>query len=161
MDIYLVRHGIAGERDPERWPDDSLRPLTKKGIRRFERAASGLVSLVPDVDAVLSSPYKRAWQTASILEDAGWPSPLRFDALVRGEPGSLIGALQPYSELDAIALVGHEPHISRFAASLLGRAPWDELKKGGVVKLSLPHLSLSGGATLVWYLPPRVLRRLR
>lgn len=160
MDIYLVRHGIAGERDPERWPDDSLRPLTRKGMRRFERAASGLVSLVPEVDIVLSSPYTRAWQTASILEEAGWPSPLRFDALVRGEPGALIGALQPYNDLHSIALVGHEPHLSRFAASLLGRAPWGELRKGGVVLLSQPQLTLSGGATLEWYLPPRVLLRL-
>jgi phosphohistidine phosphatase len=161
MEIYLVRHADAGERDPERWPDDSQRPLTKKGIRRFKKAASGLVSLVDHVDVVLASPYERAWHTACILEEAGWPPPIRLDELINSEPGVLYRALSQYAALSSIALVGHEPHLSRFAAALLGRAPWTEIKKGGVARFDQDLLSLSGGATLAWYLPPKLLRRLR
>jgi phosphohistidine phosphatase len=136
--------------------------LTKKGIRRFKKAASGLVSLVDHVDVVLASPYERAWQTALILEEAGWPAPLRLDELINSEPGVLYRALTQYAPLGSIALVGHEPHLSRFAAALLGRAPWAEMKKGGVARLHQDHLSLSAGATtLAWYLPPKILRRLR
>ena len=163
MDLYLVRHAIAGERDPGRWPNDGERPLTKKGIRRFTQAAKGIVSVVPDVDVVLASPYTRAWQTASILEDAGWPTPRRLDALIGSEPGALVGALRPYQDLKAVALVGHEPHLSRFAAALLGKGtpPWNEMKKGGVVRLQQSLLGLSAGAELRWYLPPSVLRKIR
>ena len=163
MDLYLVRHAIAGERDPDRWPNDGDRPLTKKGIRRFTKAAKGLVSLVPEVDIVLASPYQRAWHTALILEEAGWPSPLRLDALVRSEPGALVGALRPYQDLESVALVGHEPRLSQFAAALLGKgtAPWNEMKKGGVVRLEQSVLGLSSGAELRWYLPPGVLRKIR
>jgi phosphohistidine phosphatase len=162
MDLYLVRHANAGERDPDRWPDDSQRPLTQKGIRRFKRAANGLVSIVPEVDLVLASPYKRAWQTAVILEDAGWTTPQRLDELIGSEPGALLRALLQHSGAESIALVGHEPHLSRFATALLGAAPWGEMKKGGVVKLSQEHLSLSAGASnLDWYLTPRILRKLR
>lgn len=160
MDLYLVRHAIAGERDPVRWPNDGERPLTKKGIRRFTRAAKGLVSLVPEVDVVLSSPYRRAWQTAEILEDAGWPAPRRLDELAQGEPGVLLRALQPYREFDKIVLVGHEPYLSRFITAVLGHAPWQEMKKGGAVRIQADHLSLTGGAELRWYLPPSVLRKL-
>jgi phosphohistidine phosphatase len=162
MEIYLVRHAQAGERDPERWPDDSQRPLTKKGIRRFERSAKGIVSLVPEVDVVLASPYRRTWQTAEILEDAGWPGPLRLDELIKSEPGALFRALTRYEDLSSIALVGHEPHLSRFATALLGRAPWGEMKKGALAKLSQEALNLSAGTTtLDYYLPPKVLRKLR
>ncbi len=161
MDLYLVRHAAAGERDSERWPDDSLRPLTKKGIRRFKKAARGLVSIVDDVDLVLASPYLRAWQTATILEEAGWASPLRMDELIRGEPGALLRALRQFSDMKSIALVGHEPHLSRFAAALLGKAPWGEMKKGGVARIEQDTLSISAGnATLGFYLPPSVMRNL-
>src|SRR3954453_21785562 len=75
MDIYLVRHAIAHERDSERWPDDAKRPLTDDGRERFELAARGLPRIVPTVARVLSSPCTRAWQTAEILASrTGWPA---------------------------------------------------------------------------------------
>ena len=53
--IYLVRHAYAGHADAAKWPDDSARPLTEDGIRKFRSAAAGLRRLVPDVGVVLSS----------------------------------------------------------------------------------------------------------
>ena len=41
MDLYLVRHAIAFNPDPTQWPDDSQRPLTPEGQKRFKRAARG------------------------------------------------------------------------------------------------------------------------
>ncbi|HEY7678606.1 MAG TPA: hypothetical protein VIG69_16145 [Candidatus Methylomirabilis sp.] len=41
MDLYLVRHAFAGKRDPARWPDDTQRPITPEGARRFRQAARG------------------------------------------------------------------------------------------------------------------------
>ena len=35
MDVYLVRHAIAETRDPNRWPDDAERPLTRDGAERL------------------------------------------------------------------------------------------------------------------------------
>ena len=76
MELYLVRHAIAGKPDAASWPDDSERPLTEEGITRFRPAARGLATLVPDVERVLSSPWTRAWQTAEILqEENDWPAP--------------------------------------------------------------------------------------
>ena len=56
MRILLFRHGPAGERDPEQWPDDRLRPLTPKGIERTRRAARGLLRLEGRPRVVLTSP---------------------------------------------------------------------------------------------------------
>ena len=80
MELYLVRHAIAEERDPRRWPDDAQRPLSERGRARFARAAAGLRTLGVEVDLLLSSPYARAWATAEILsEEAGWPAPVVVD----------------------------------------------------------------------------------
>src|SRR5947207_3261160 len=98
MDLYLVRHAIAGVRDPNIWPDDSLRPLTKKGARRFRKAACGLGRFVRAPEVVLSSPFARASQTAEILAaEADWPDPLPCDALKEYAPSEVMAALTPHA----------------------------------------------------------------
>ena len=47
MNLYLIRHAIAHTRDPDRWPEDSDRPLTALGRYRFERVASELGGFAP------------------------------------------------------------------------------------------------------------------
>src|SRR5215510_2835484 len=92
MQVLLVRHAIAYERNRRRWPDDSKRPLTPVGARRFRRAAEGLAKVVRTPQRVLSSPYVRAVQTATILtEAAGWPAPRHCDEL--GHGGSIDAVL--------------------------------------------------------------------
>jgi phosphohistidine phosphatase len=161
--LYLVRHAFADHADPARWPDDSKRPLTKDGIRRFEAAARGLRRLVPDVDAVLSSGYARAWETAEILHDAaGWPKPEECAALEAVRPAaSALNVLRDRGE-ESVALVGHEPYLSRLA-SLLCAGDEDELqldlKKGGVVTLDVGAIE-PRGAYLRWAVAPKILRAL-
>src|ERR1700676_1190153 len=74
MDLLIVRHAIAFERDRHRWRDDGARPLSPAGIRRARKAAAGLKEFTKAPDRVLTSPLVRARQTAQILTDiAGWP----------------------------------------------------------------------------------------
>jgi phosphohistidine phosphatase len=164
MDLYLVRHAIAEDRDPARWPDDGDRPLSAKGIERFEREARGLATLVPTVDIVLASPYARAWSTAEILmKEAGWPAPVRSDALrsERTAEGSL-AAVQTASGAEAIAAVGHEPNVSELASlCVLGTIDLPiEFKKGAVLALTFDGPVVPGGGYLRWLLPPKALRSL-
>ncbi|GIW09966.1 MAG: phosphohistidine phosphatase SixA [Dehalococcoidia bacterium] len=165
LDLYLVRHAIAEDRDPERWPDDRLRPLTEKGIARFTAAARGLRRLAPRVEIVLSSPLTRARQTAEILAArAGWPAAQLLAALApETAPAETVAALQSFLSARTLALVGHEPHLSTLAGYLLtGTTSWPilELRKGGAALLHFADHLVPGGATLRWLLPPRVLRRL-
>src|SRR5690242_16606127 len=140
MDLYLVRHAIAEDRDPARWPDDGERPLSAKGIERFELEARGLATLVPSVDLSLASPFARAWHTADILTtQAGWPSPVRTDAL-RSERTAeeSLAAIEAARGADTIAAVGHEPNLSELASlCVLGTIDLPvELKKGAVLALT-------------------------
>jgi phosphohistidine phosphatase len=165
MYLYLVRHAIAFEPDPAQWPDDRDRPLTPEGEKKFRQAAQGLRDLVPSVDAVLSSPLVRAWQTAAILaRKAGWPEPQRFDALEPGTPPpEVVEALQPHASFASVALVGHEPSLHELAAYLLSgdtSSPQLVMRKGGVACLEFDNAPRAGGGRLDWLVRPRILREL-
>jgi phosphohistidine phosphatase len=162
MDLYLVRHAIAGDADPSRWPNDSDRPLTPAGEKRFRRAARGLGRIVPKVDVVLSSTFARAWRTAELLaSEAGWPSPVECRALESGRaPAEVLQALRDAGSGD-VALVGHEPNLHELASYLLTAEVNHaqlEFRKGGVARLTLDNGLRPGTATLVWLLTPKVLR---
>lgn len=162
MDLILVRHAIAGERDDRRWPDDSERPLTKDGIAKFEQAAVGLASVAASVDLVLASPFRRAWQTAEILENvAAWPVPVECVELQPESNPAMVIERCNQEHAAVIALVGHEPLLGELAATLLAGAGAlaQPLKKGGAVCFRGDEVA-EGDMTVRWWLPPKVLRRL-
>jgi phosphohistidine phosphatase len=149
--------------DPNVWPDDSLRPLTKKGARRFRKAACGLDRFAPRPEVVLSSPYTRAWRTAEILAaEVGWPDPVVCEALKEYAPSDVMVALASYASAGTVALVGHEPYLSALTLTLIGQSPRPslELKKGAAACVRLEQLDLNHPGQLLWTLPPRVLRAL-
>jgi len=166
MDVYLIRHAIAADRDPHRWPTDRERPLTDEGVARMRRAAKGLRQMVPDVDAVYSSPLVRSWQTAEILrEEAGWPAPSDMIELEPdGTAEDVVRALSQHAHVRSIALVGHEPLLSDLASFLLtgqgSRQVRIEMKKGAVACLGVGGQPGQGSAWLRWLLPPKALRSL-
>ena len=164
LDVYLVRHAFAAHADPTRWPDDATRPLTDEGVARFRVAARGLRRLVPAVDSVLSSGYARAWQTAELLrDDAGWPEPEECPALEAGLTASAALDVLQSSNAHSIALVGHEPYLSRLA-SLLCTGSEDalelEMKKGAVAALAFAGPVEPAHASLRWTVSPKILRKL-
>src|ERR1700693_4957640 len=87
MELLIVRHAIALERDRERWRDDGVRPLSPAGIKQSRKAAAGLKEFSRAPDRVLTSPLVRARQTAQILTDvAGWPQAEEVPELSPGAP---------------------------------------------------------------------------
>ena len=86
MILHLFRHGIAEERDPSRYPDDRLRPLSKQGWARTTRAAAGMFELGVTIDRLIASPLVRAQQTASIVSSVYGEIPVEtLDALAPTE----------------------------------------------------------------------------
>jgi phosphohistidine phosphatase len=165
VELHVVRHAVAFDKDPRVWPDDRLRPLTPEGEEAFGRAARGLRLLVPSVDILLSSPYVRSWRTAEILHEAGWPPPSRCPALeVDRPPSDAVPVLRTYAEERSVAIVGHEPHLGRLVSLLVtgdqDRIPL-ELAKGGAASLSRDGSVFPGGYSLVWVLTQELLVALR
>jgi phosphohistidine phosphatase len=164
MDLYIVRHAIAFERDSSKWPDDGDRPLTPEGEAKFRKATRGLRRLVRTVDVVLSSPFARAWRTAELLEEeAGWPPPVAQDELRAERPAAEgVRALGAVSDRGAVAVVGHEPGLSELASLLLSGndSVAFDLKKGGVIALGLSDGTGPGSGYLRWTVTPKILRSL-
>jgi phosphohistidine phosphatase len=164
--LYLLRHAIAAERDPARWPDDRNRPLTREGAARMARAARGMRRLGLKFDLVLSSPLARTVETARIVS-AG----VRTRAETRllkplapgGGSGGVLAALSGLPARSTVLLVGHEPDLSHLAAGLIMERrsePPLEFKKGGLCRIDTEGSPAPGNGRLVFHLTPRVLRRL-
>jgi phosphohistidine phosphatase len=145
MQLLLIRHADAGDRDPALWPDDSLRPITEKGRRRHRRMAKRLKRrrLVPTL--LLASPWMRAWQSAQLVaEYAGGPAPLAAPPLaappVLADLRAAVGAPPPEA---MVAVVGHEPWLSELASLLLTGEPERlaiDFPKSGILGLTLDRL---------------------
>jgi phosphohistidine phosphatase len=161
-DLYLVRHAIAAERGEE-WPDDSKRPLTEAGINRFKEAVEGLAWLDVDIDEIFTSPLVRAKQTATLLAHGlgNKTSVKTLDALSPGHSArQVMNELSRTAKHHRIALVGHEPGLGELAAHLIGSPRALPFKKGGVCHIAIQGLTSRRPGELVWFLPPKVLRRL-
>jgi phosphohistidine phosphatase len=165
MDLLIIRHAIAFERDRHRWREDAERPLTPAGIRRARRAAAGLKQLTGRPQWLLTSPLTRARQTAQILtEIAGWPAAEEAAELSPGEPTSAVLALLAKDRSKLTAIVGHQPGLGELLAACLlgdGSSVPIEMKKNAVACVSFEGKPRAGHAALKWLATPRMLRALR
>ena len=160
LELYLIRHGLAGEYGS--YANDAERPLTDEGDRKTQRIAARLRDLDLKFDLILTSPYRRASQTAEILQSAGLGS-LEVAEFLQPE-GQFDDWMQWFeswrSPDKTLALVGHQPNLSDWAEQLVWGSPAGRLalKKAGVIGLALPDKgSPVGNSTLFWLTPPRFL----
>ena len=166
MELYLLRHAIAEERGSGAYPDDSKRPLTAKGVRRMRRIAEGMLALELSFDAILSSPYARARQTAEIVArvfDAEKILEFTDELAVGGDGEKLVDHITTdYPVVSRLLLVGHEPFMSSFISMLVSgdQSLSVTMKKGGLCKLIVDYLQYGRCATLEWLLAPAHLVRI-
>jgi len=162
MNIYILRHGLAGERDSRKYSNDAERPLTSEGEEKMWKIANGMKALSLEFDLILSSPYERTKQTAEIVAEAfKAKGRLEFTKTLEpdGDPAELTKFLQHRRTLDSLLLVGHEPYLSSFISMLIsgGARAWITMKKGGLCKLSSDSLKYDRCASLRWLLTPKQL----
>jgi phosphohistidine phosphatase len=161
VNIFLLRHGIAAEPGEPGIKTDAERPLVPKGEQRLRAAAAAMEKMELSFDAIISSPYLRAKQTAEIVaRHFKVQKRLAFsDHLIPGgNPQALIRQLNDLKpEPENILLVGHEPNLSRLIALLAtgDTAAAIEMKKGSLCKLETENLEYGHCATLKWLLTPR------
>ncbi|HKI54752.1 MAG TPA: phosphohistidine phosphatase SixA [Anaerolineales bacterium] len=160
MKLYLVRHAIAEARTSD-YEDDSLRPLTEKGREKMKKISVALKQLGVQPDLIVSSPYIRASQTASILAKAlKYKEEIVYnDSLTpMSNPDDMIGEINEKFSVDELMLVGHEPNLSTLASVLLAGNPDVSInfKKGGICCLSVDDLHYDRKAVLEWLITPKI-----
>jgi phosphohistidine phosphatase len=163
MEIYVVRHGIAIDREDPKSPPDPDRYLTEEGIEKTKRVAAAMASLSASPDLLLSSPYVRAMQTAEIFATAlEYPKQKirRSDLLLPGaEPSLFFRELAKDKQSSTIFVFGHAPQLNDLIACALGaKQHITSLKKAGVALIELKRVSPPNGQ-LIWLAPPKLLRR--
>jgi phosphohistidine phosphatase len=123
MDLILWRHAEAEEGVP-----DEGRRLTPKGRRQAVRVAGWIRERLAGRTRVLSSPARRAEETAAALTDGA----VVVASLAPGASAKAIlqSANWPHGN-GTVVIVGHQPDLGRAASLILcGREQEWVLKKG-------------------------------
>lgn len=156
MQLFVVRHAAAEGSEPG--PEGAARELTEAGKTKLRRAVRGLGALEIRFDSVLTSPWKRALQTAKLLAPIAAAAPITTELLTQSPGTALLNLIAEHPETTAV--VGHEPWLGELVAWLtFGDARHGDsmlIKKGGV--LWLDGTPVPGGMQLRASLPPKVLR---
>ena len=163
MQLYIVRHGIAVDREDPKCPPDPERYLTEEGVEKTRQVAKGVAALGVTGDLFLTSPYVRAVQTAEIFASAleyARQRIRRTDMLLPGtEPSLLLRELAKEKHASAVFLFGHAPQLDDVVATALGsKKHVTSLKKAGVALVELKRFAPPIGV-LVWLAVPKLLRR--
>jgi phosphohistidine phosphatase len=163
MQLYIVRHGIAIDREDPKCPPDAERYLTEEGVEKAKQVAKGVAAMGVKGDLFLSSPYVRAVQTAEIFAsvlDYAKQRIRRSDLLLPGaEPSLLLRELAKEKQAASTFLFGHAPQLDDVIAAALGsKKHVTALKKAGVALVELRRFS-PPIAVLLWLAVPKLLRR--
>lgn len=157
MIIYFVRHASAGQKKLS-GKKDERRPLDSDGVQQCTQMGRILSSMEVGVDAIISSPLKRATQTAALIaNEIGYESKLHIENALRPDAkyDHFRDMLRDYSKHESIMVVGHNPNFSDFLGRTIAgsseRAHVD-MRKGAVAKIE----SKQKKYVLDWLLTPRL-----
>jgi phosphohistidine phosphatase len=158
VQIYLLRHGIAEDGKPGR--PDSERALTAEGKEKLRRVLKRARRADCAPSLILSSPYKRAVETAAVAADVfGYKKDvLQTRALVpEARPNECWDEIRVHKDEAAVLLASHEPLMSALAAYLL-RSPalQVDMKKAAMVRVDCEQFAAEPHGVLKWMLTPGV-----
>ncbi len=156
MELLLIRHADAGEHDPELYPNDDLRPISRKGRERQAAATLAMKARGIAIDHLLTSPLVRAVQTAEIVRKvyALGPEPRITDTLGHGcNAERVVKLLKQFAPDAHVAMVGHEPSFSQVASELTGGKHFN-LRKSGVIGVGFDADPRIGKGRLLYEIEP-------
>ena len=170
LDLYLLRHGDSGKRMAVAAGGNTCDvPLTIVGREEIAIIARSVKALNLRFSAIVTSPLKRAVQTAKIIAKvlaienriSVWN-----DLVPEGHQAKLYNRLNQYTRDSSVLMIGHEPYLSNIMYDMifqknrvnqLGRI---SLKKAGLAKIRVISLTPNISGELRWLLTPRILKLL-
>jgi phosphohistidine phosphatase len=155
MEVYLLRHGIAENGGPGQ--PDSERALTGEGKDKLRRVLKQ-ADIEPSL--ILSSPYKRAVETAETAADVlGYNGKVvQTRALLpESSPQDAWDEVRARKNERAVLLAGHEPMMSALVAFLLNTPALQvDMKKAALVRIDFDRVGTEPRGVLKWMLTPAV-----
>ena len=158
MILYLMRHADAGafRGNPLL---DSKRALVKEGKQQCILMARALSALGAQVDVIVSSPLKRALQTAQFVgTELGYDARVEVSEALAPDAGyeDFQDMLANYAGREGILAVGHNPNAFQFLGRLItGNGTVSiRIRKGSIARVDLEHHP----PRLQWLIDPRMAR---
>jgi phosphohistidine phosphatase len=146
-----MRHGMAASTSGS----DALRPLTKQGREDVAGVILNSTLLTSRLESVLTSPYRRARETAEIVvQQLAYPGQIEVCDELRPEssPRALIKYLDARS-LTSVLLTTHQPLIGDVVNLLLGNRQLAAIEPGCLVALEAEIL-VPGCVEFCWIQSP-------
>jgi phosphohistidine phosphatase len=158
MNLYLMRHADAGV--PRENPKlDAKRGLVKEGKDQCMLMARLLSTLKVQVDVIVSSPLKRALQTAQFVgTEMGYEAKVEVSSALGPEADFLAfqNLIDKYGECEGVLMVGHNPNLFKFIGRIItgNGGAGVRMRKGSVARIDMDrHPPL-----LQWLVDPRMAR---
>jgi len=161
MGLFIPRHGEAGKKLSSGSSDFDT------GKREVTDIAKSLKNFGVTFNFIITSPLKRAYQTASIMAKAfkrennieNWD-----ELKPEGNSRDFYRKLSKRFEQDsAILIVGHEPYLSSLISEIISDADTSShvvLKKAGLAKIRITSQTQIMHGELKWLLTPRLMKNI-
>ena len=162
MLLYFLRHASAGKSmmNPKK---DERRPLDEEGMLQARYVGRLLANLDVQVDQIISSPLKRALQTATLVaNELAFEADVQIDDALRPEAefDQFQTMLANYKKYDAVMVVGHNPSLTEFLSKSVSGASGStqvDFKKGAVARVEMNGRT----GSLDWLVTPKIARTLQ
>ncbi len=158
MQIFLLRHGIAEE--PRLKIPDADRALTAEGRKKLRQILQTAAKAGVKPALMLSSPYKRALQTADmakrVLKYEG--DIVRTNVLIPSSRAEQVWhEIRVHRGESSLLLAGHNPLFEHLAGYLLGHSDLKiEFKKGALLRLDVDSFGAQPKGILRWCLTAKL-----
>lgn len=160
--LYLLRHAHAEETKvlASQYADD--RPLSDEGKSKMAQASPNMCRVIERLDLIISSPLSRSKETAEIVRGS-FDVPVKLVCAEELQPGATTEAfrrvlVENASTLRSVMLVGHEPDLGAFLASVLRGFPSAfTFKRGMLARVDMNDYS----ATLRYFIPNFLFRSMQ
>ena len=155
MELFLLRHADA---ETEALTDEG-RSLSEKGANQARKVAQFCETHALKLEIILTSPVRRAHETAQIMADLLHADLLDSRWLACGmRAETALDELRAYQKFQRVMLVGHEPDFSLFATHLLGSGdgPSIRIRKASLTHIELPAFA-PGAGILQFSIPCRLM----
>ena len=155
MNIYLIRHGES-ETAKDNKPDEE-RELTENGIQILKASAAFWKNYISHFDIILSSPLRRALQTAYILKEVFnvQAAVMKENSLLNGGLTGDLLTLAGSLELEEIAMIGHQPDLGIHIAGMTGANESNlKIPPASIAKIRFKDRPVMGKGILEFLLPP-------
>ena len=158
MQLYLLRHGIAEENSDS--GNDADRALTPEGRRKLRQVLQAASDAGTQPALILTSPLKRALQTAEIAQAVlkCKDNLLHTKVLAPGSTTEQVwDEIRAHRDTPSLMLVGHNPLFTELAAYLLGSKEIQiDFKKGALLRVDIERFATQPKGLLRWYLTAKL-----